>query len=381
MNKRLAREQLESIRYIDDKSFDSEGSLKKDDLKKIKNRFLLNHFPVSRKLLPEIYKQVETCLEILELNTPEHNAFIFAYASSEINAQCLVGFEGDIVILLSSESIKTLKKDELKFLVGHELGHYIFHQNSLKDFGQKNLEYLILSRAREISADRVGLLCSQSLDTSVRAISKTLSGLDETHLSFNAQALLEEFKKVDPLHIPYEEIYSTHPPLPIRLRALLWFSLSKIFLRLTGQDPSGGLENSYVDLKVQNDMKKYLNSNLDKSIEQRKKEFYFWSLVFIFLKNGTLEKSEQKVISDIFSPEKLKSLINLLNTSSKKNILNHISNNCLEAFYSYFDIAPKSAVSFLSSFNKEVEPYIENENGLSYLLNGFPKLRDYLKAS
>ena len=82
-------------------------------------------------------------------------------------------------------------------------------------------------RAQEITADRAGLICCQSLSVAISAVIKIMSGLDEKHLNLKIDVILDEFKNINPSLIPEEEMYSTHPPLPIRIRALLWFSMSQ----------------------------------------------------------------------------------------------------------------------------------------------------------
>ena len=215
--KKLDKAHLELIRYSEEvNSYKISFYCENDEFLKIRNSFLINHLPVNRKLTPNIYKTCGECLSVLGLDNLDHNISIFIYQSHEMNAQCLTGFEGNIIILISSALIKLLSNDELRFVIGHELGHYLFH----KKFQMNNsLEGFILSRSQEITADRVGLICSQSLDSCVRAIMKVSSGLDENHLVFDVNSVLEEFKNIDVLNIPFEEMYASHPPLAIRSRA------------------------------------------------------------------------------------------------------------------------------------------------------------------
>ena len=319
MKKRLAEYEIASIRYIDDKPFNNNHLLDKSNrLKKLRNQLILNHFPVNKKLFPKIYDHIEKCLFILGINQNEHNISLFIYSSSDINAKCLTGFDRNIIILLSSSLVKLLNGNELSFVVGHELGHYIFHRNEIER--DLSLESFMILRAREISADRTGFLCAQSLDASIRAIAKLLSGLDESYINFNTYSMLQEFQKIDPSNIPYEEIYSTHPPFPIRVRALLWFSMSKTYLNLIEKDSSHGLDNKEVDFKIQNDIKKYSNGIYIDFLDSSKKDFQFWSLSLIFLRNNRFSQKEQSIISDLFGNKKLEQLISFLNLFSKKRL-------------------------------------------------------------
>ena len=182
----------------------------------------------------------------------------------------------------------------------------MFHRNVQKI--TNSLEHFILHRAKEITADRVGLLCCQSLDSAMQAIIKMLSGLDDNHLVFNINSILTEYKDVDILNIPLEEIYATHPPLPIRARALLWFSMGEIYLNLTGQDATKCLSKASIDNKVKSDLEKYLDSKCLNQIEKNKEDFIFWTVSLIFLKDYQFNKKEQKIISKLFGFEKLEKI-------------------------------------------------------------------------
>lgn len=379
MKKKLDKDQIKSIRYLEDKSIDtnllSSGS---NNFTKIKNSFLMNHLPVNKNLTPNIHKSIEDCLSILGLDNSEHDTSIFIYQHHEINAKCFTGFKGNIVILLSSTLIKFLKPCELKFVIGHELGHYLFHKNIQKVPG--SLEHFILYRSQEITADRVGLVCCQSLDSAIQAIIKMLSGLDDNHLIFNINSILTEYRNIDGLNIPFEEMYATHPPLPIRARALLWFSMGEIYLKLTEKDTAKCLSKISIDNKVKNDLEKYLNSRCLKQIEKSKKDFTFWVLSLIFLKDYRLDKEEQEIISKLFGIEKLEKLKYFINSSSPEEVIKNISQNCVESFEDYFKHAPKSSILYLNNLDKNLNEKTTSANNLSLLLNKCPELKKYTQS-
>ena len=93
-------------------------------------------------------------------------------------------------IIITSKLIELLSEEELQFIIGHEVAHY-FYQHSLypnlESASETNLKLYILNlnRSAEISADRVGLIASGSLEKSLRANLKLASGLGEKHLKFS----------------------------------------------------------------------------------------------------------------------------------------------------------------------------------------------------
>ena len=380
MKKKLDKKQLKSVQYSEDNSCNKDlFSFNPNTLTRIKNSFLMRHLPVNKSLTPDIHTSIRDCLSILGLDNPKHNVSIFIYQHHEINAKCLTGFEGNILILLSSSLVRFLKDSELKFVIGHELGHYLFHNNFQKN--SDSLEHSMLYRAQEITADRVGLICCQSLDSAMRAIIKMLSGLDDTHLVFNINSILREYKNIDVLNIPLEEMYATHPPLPIRARALLWFSMGETYLNITEQDTSKCLSNLSIDSKVKNDLEKYLNSKCLNQIEKSKKDFTFWVLSLVFLKDYQFNKKEQDIVSELFGYEKLEKLKYFINSSSPKEVIKNISRNCVESFDSYFKKAPKSSILYLSNLEKNLKGKIESSDILPFLLRECPRLKEYLKKS
>ena len=71
-----------------------------------------------------------------------------------------------------------LNLDEIKFVIGHELGHLKYqHHKIIKDQEKKSLPIFTIrlfehSRYAEISADRCGLVVAESLDSAKKCIVK-----------------------------------------------------------------------------------------------------------------------------------------------------------------------------------------------------------------
>jgi len=63
----------------------------------------------------------------------------------------------------------------------------------------EQLNYLHLSRAAEISADRAGFLASGNLENSLRAMLKITSGLTDEHINFNYSSYLDQLRELKEL--------------------------------------------------------------------------------------------------------------------------------------------------------------------------------------
>lgn len=369
---------IKSIRYSEDIYLDSDLISNESQLfSKIKNSFLMNHLPINEKLVPNLHNIINQCLKILEIDSKK--VFSFVYNSSEMNAKCCSGLSDDVIIAISSSIVKSFSNEELKFIIGHELGHYLFSHSIKKS--SNNLESLTQNRAKEITADRVGLLCCQSIDSAISAIIKILSGLNNNHINFDINSFLSEFKEIDTSNIPMEEIYSTHPPLPIRSKALLLFSMGSSYLEFIEENSAGGLSQCSIDAKVTEITKKYLDSRCSNYIDKNKNDFQFWALSLIYLKDGLFDKKEQQIMENLFGKEKINKLINLINSTSKEDVIRLCSKNCESFFSSYFKEAPKDSILYLKNFNEILKNKISYKDGLSEVLRECPNLKKILENS
>ncbi len=94
---------------------------------------------------------------------------------------------------------------------------------------------------------------------------KCISGLDSEHLKINISEFLTQLKDIN-LATQSESIHSSHPPMLVRCRALLWFSMLNNYQNFS-EINTNDLDNlnnkiikdieTYIDapiLKMKNDM-------------------------------------------------------------------------------------------------------------------------------
>jgi len=192
---------------------------------------------VSSRTAPGIDRVAEQVKERLELvQAPE----VYIRADSELNAfaPSLAHLDRPVAIL-NSGLVQLLSPAELAFPLGHELGHVglghahappVVSQNQLAALrGRSNQRYA------EISADRVGLLATRSTFVAASVMIKTASGLPSEVLGFDLEAFVAQMDR-SPDEISRDwELEMSHPSLPFRLWAILRFSHSDAYARITGQ--------------------------------------------------------------------------------------------------------------------------------------------------
>ena len=147
------------------------------------------------------------------------------------------------VIELTSALVERMNDDELRFVMGHELGHLAFRHHRARlsvaafgvdETGESKAPSLLVRRLEswdrlaEISADRAGLMVvGLRLDVAVSAFFKLQSGLGPEHLRFDVHAFLDQLSAIEQLERRELLARFSHPATPIRVRALQLFAAAR----------------------------------------------------------------------------------------------------------------------------------------------------------
>lgn len=341
---RKARKFAESMRYSGDvASTHSKGN--PGGLVAIRNHFYQSGLCISKAITPVLNERLVSVYQRLQI--PDAAVEAFVYSTPEIQAACATDGDGACIIRFSSALVETLSSEEFEFVAGHELGHFLLGHGTNKP-KQEGLEYFMQSRAQEISADRIGLIACNSLDIAIRAMMKTISGLTSRHLRFDAGTFISQLKN----HNFHSDVYTSHPSMLVRCRALLWFSTKDS----TGADKYLQ-KNTFAELdkRIETDLRKYVDGPARKKIEKAKKNLSMWIFVLQIAEDNNFSKSEQEKFAKLFGKQTLKSMKNYLQALSAEQIRESINKRAESARQELIAIIPSTATEEISKIERSMQ--------------------------
>lgn len=226
---------------------------KKDNHEEHLRKYRLN-VPIVGEIVPEVDSALDLACE--RLGIPREIVHGFITPDPKINGGMIDTLNnGNAVLTITAGAVEKLSYDELLYLIGHELGHFIFpHENIVTDADGDiaSLEDAYLSRRMEILMDRIGLLTCRSTTFATSATLKVASGLGSQHIMANIPAYAEEALKGFKLAPTPRDIFASHPALFIRIRSLMLFSKSDAYAAYMGGE--GGRPIAEVNKEVEVDL-------------------------------------------------------------------------------------------------------------------------------
>lgn len=210
-----------------------------------------NLLPITEGFAPRLHKICRDSLETLQYNGKAVEFFISN--APDINASSL--FTADHVpshyIILNAGLVQQLAEPELRFVVGHELGHLCYRHSLFNriisfvypEYDQMPLylkvRHNVWTKLSEMSADRLGLLAAGDFETAARTILKISTGLNMEHFDNRLDAYLAIVDKIlAELTAQHAHTFQSHPGNPFRIKALQHFQDSATIRALRkGEEP------------------------------------------------------------------------------------------------------------------------------------------------
>lgn len=223
-------------------------------------RLLGSSVHVTPKQCPKVYSLYKEAIEILDVQEPD----LFLTSHPMPNAMT-VGVERPMIVLHSS-LVDLLTEDELRAVLGHELGHVkaghvlymtIAHalkailQNVLGIRGLANAGLMVAlydwSRKAELTADRAELLVAQDIDTCTKLHMKLSGGSWSIYEQMDHEEFLKQansyedldYSTINKFYKILWELWHTHPLPVYRAREIKNWSEGKQYQEiLAGRYPT-----------------------------------------------------------------------------------------------------------------------------------------------
>jgi Zn-dependent protease with chaperone function len=222
-----------------------EALLKEAKIERFENewKYILegHSFKVTEDMASGLFKLFEEVKEELGF---EEDIDFYVTNSSEVNAFAISSLEeGEAnIINVNSGLIERMDDDELKFIIGHEIGHLISKNAQITKIIRfvypkpDKIPVLLYHKVNlwnklaELTADRYGFIANPKLETIMSNFFKLSSGLSPNRIDFDYKAYLAENEAI----IKYfkenrGKNISTHPINPIRIKSLVAFSESEMY--------------------------------------------------------------------------------------------------------------------------------------------------------
>ena len=194
---------------------------------------------VQEDLLPDFYALCQEVKQKLQFDEPVD---FYITGVSSVNAFSVAAEdEGEPnIVNVNSALFSLMSEDELRFVIGHELGHLINKDTQLTRLVHfvfppetaipVSLQYKIRlhNQLAELVADRYGLMATNDLGVCVTAFFKLASGLDLQKMNVSIEALIKDNSRRLEYFLKDKGFSrSTHPVNPIRVQALNLFASCK----------------------------------------------------------------------------------------------------------------------------------------------------------
>jgi peptidase M48-like protein len=250
-----------------------------------RRRLLSNAFKLTHAVAPRVLDTLAACKEALGHEGPVE---VFINPEPMIRAAAVYAPPDTPAIVLSSRLLEVFQEAELRFILGHELGHLAFEHFTLPLPGTAvardesgrivppatALGLYRWNRAAEASADRAGLLCARELEASASALLARVSGWSSGSVKSELQAAARHVDALlsDPSARQRRSeddealgCFRAHAFSPWRVRALAAFSKTRTFLRSAGRYASEeGLSDEDADTLLAWDLRE-----LDPYLEEK----------------------------------------------------------------------------------------------------------------
>jgi uncharacterized tellurite resistance protein B-like protein len=281
---------------------------------------------LTRSMAPEIAETLAHCRDVLGYG---RKVEVYVRADAEFQASAMRCDGSPDIITLSSRVLEVFAPDELRFVIGHELGHLVFDHfripmpavAKIEDMAgpmvtrRNALRLYLWARAAEHSADRAGLVCAGDPEAAARGFFKLASGLSSSRVNADLEAYARQVESLasapEARQKPRDDddtldCFSTHPYSPLRVRAVVAYSRSDQYRSLTGFGP-GDISLDDVEEVVERDLALMEPSYLEEKSDDAKslKRLLYCAAVSVAAADGNVHEAEVKAVRRLVGQEEM----------------------------------------------------------------------------
>jgi hypothetical protein len=216
-------------------------------LREVRSELLGKSLRIDDATTPELASLLRLCCDRLHRPvTPE----VFVTGEDADNAGSYSVAPDDLHFLeFGGQLFEVLTDSEVMHVMGHEMGHQALHawhqRRSKSELGR--IESLLASQAREISADRVGLMACGDVESAATALVWIGTKLPRRFVRLRLETLTAQMAEI-PANANGWQLFMTHPFLHFRLWALMKFAETDLFRAHAGH--SGGKPFQEVEREI-----------------------------------------------------------------------------------------------------------------------------------
>ena len=280
-----------------------------------RRQLLGNALRLSPEIAPDVNETISRCARKLDLAAGVEP---YVYPGPFFNAASIRPEGQRLLLIVSSSLLEAFDPDELSFVVGHELGHFLFSHHRIpvgvllggteRIGAGLALQLFAWQRYSEISCDRAGIWCAGSLEPATRALFKLASGLRGDRIRVRLEAFQSQYRDLEeettrtsagdrPMRPDW---FSTHPFSPLRLAAAELFAASELMVK-------GGASRPDLEARVHELMKlmepSYLQEKSD--VAEAMRRLLFAGGVAIAAVSGTIREKEIEELERLLGPGSL----------------------------------------------------------------------------
>jgi uncharacterized tellurite resistance protein B-like protein len=291
-----------------------------------RRRLLTGALRMTRSMAPDVASAIDECREVLDFREPFE---VYIKPDPMYGAFVMRSPTGPLSLALTSRLVEGFDAAELRFVLGHEIGHAKLDHLGLpmpltamiEDLAgtivsrAKAIELYLWCRSAEISADRCGLVCAKSLSSAASAFFKLSSGLARANVTND---LTDYMAQVDSLasspvarQKPRDdddtlECFSTHPYAPLRMRALVAYGKSDAYDQALGRSGLGAFTKiDDAEAIVERDLELMEPSYLEEkgSSAELMRRVLFLAGMKVAHANGTLDDKELRALTALLGSD------------------------------------------------------------------------------